>query len=119
MAVRQKRLPPDIIAADRSTLLALQSLGDYQPINLMYGVASIQQYEAALAQTEQAVILAQQALEQARAAHNEAAYALHMIVLGAKDQVKAQYGPDAAAVQMIGLTRKSDYKRSTRRKTTA
>lgn len=119
MAVRVRRLPPQVIATDRSTLLALQSLDDYQPHNSLYSVAAIQEAEGALAQAGQAVVRALEALAHARAAEHAAAHAFHNLVLGAKDQVIAQYGPDAAAVQIIGLTRKSDYRRPTRRKATA
>jgi hypothetical protein len=119
MAARLNRLPPLTIAADRSTLLALQGLSDYQPLNSTYSVATIQHYEANLNQAEQAVSRAQEALDHARIAEIEAAHALHDAILGARQQVIAQYGPDAAAVQIVGLTRKSDYKRPTRRKVTA
>ena len=61
----------------------------------------------------------QEALEQARVVEIETTHAFHDVILGAKDQVIAQYGPDATAVQIIGLTRKSDHKRPTRRKATA
>jgi hypothetical protein len=119
MAARRNRLPPQVIAADRSTLLALQGLSDYQPLNSAYSVAAIQQYETSLTQIDQAVIRAQEALDQARIAQIEAGHAFHTVILGAKDQVIAQYGPDATAVEIIGLTRKSDHKRPVRRKVTA
>lgn len=119
MAARLNRIPPLTIAADRSTLLALQGLNDYQPLNNTYSVATIQQYEASLTQAEQAVIRAQEALDHARAVEIEAAHVLHNAVIGARQHVIAQYGPDAAAVQIVGLTRKSDYKRPTRCKAIA
>ncbi|NTW03168.1 MAG: hypothetical protein HGA19_18130 [Oscillochloris sp.] len=119
MAAQTKRLSPAVIAADRSLLLALQSLSDYQPINSSYSVATMQQYEATLCQAEQAVIHAQEALEQARKVEIETAYALHDIALGAKNQVIAQYGSDALAIEIIGLTRKSNRKRPMKRKVAA
>jgi hypothetical protein len=46
-----------------------------------------------------------------------AAQALHAAVLGAKAQVIAQYGDDSAAVQALGLKKKSERKRTSRRRT--
>ena len=44
-----------------------------------------------------------------------AEWALHDGMLGAKAQVIAQYGPDAHAVQLLGLKRKSERRRPVRR----
>ena len=119
VTTRLSRLAPSIIAADRSILLAIQGISDYQPHNSIYSVATMQQYESNMTQAQQAVIRLQEALEQARVVEIETTHAFHDVILGAKDQVIAQYGPDATAVQIIGLTRKSDHKRPSRRKATA
>ena len=37
-------------------------------------------------------------------------WAFHNLILGAKEQVIAQYGKDSTQVQELGLKRKSDYK---------
>lgn len=51
----------------------------------------------------------------ARDAANASEWAFHNTVLGAKDAVVAQYGEDSDQVQAIGLKRKSERKRPTRR----
>jgi len=119
LAARRNRLPPDVIAADRALLLAIQGLSDYQPLNGAYSVAALQMAEATLSQAEQSTVRAQDALDQARVVEQDTAYFLHDIALGVKTQVIAQYGPDSSAVEIIGLTRKSDRKHPTRRKATA
>jgi hypothetical protein len=51
-------------------------------------------------------------------ARNQAAateWALHEGILGARWQVIAQYSPDSKVVQMLGLKRKSERKRPTRK----
>jgi hypothetical protein len=116
LAARKNRLPPDVIAADRALLLAIQSLSDYQPSNSTYSVANMQQAEASLSQAEQSTVRVEEALDQARDVEQDTAHFLHDIALGVKAQVIAQYGPDSAAVEIIGLTRKSDRKRPTKRK---
>ena len=62
-----------------------------------------------------AEVRATQALAAARDAAAAAEWALHESVLGARAQVLAQYGPDASAVQLLGLKRKSERKRPARR----
>jgi hypothetical protein len=54
---------------------------------------------------------AQSHCEAARDAANAAEWALHNLILGAKDQVIAQYGEDSDQVQAIGLKKKSEHKR--------
>ena len=119
MTTHQIRVAPQILTADRSTLLALQGLNGYQPINALYSVATLQQHEVNLTQAHQAVLRAQEALDQARAIEIGLAHIFHDAVLGAKNQVIAIFGPDALAVELIGLTRKSDHKRPVRQKPTA
>lgn len=116
MSSQLKHLSPQVSTTDRTTILAIQGLGDYAPHAPLYSIESLQQAEVSLTQASQAVVRVLAALDDARAAENEAAHNLHNLVLGAKDQVIAQYGPDAPAVQSIGLTRKSNYKRPGRRK---
>lgn len=116
---RTKRIPSSVIAADRELLRTIQSLSDYQPINTTYSVATMQQQEACLTQAELAIVRLEEELKQARAVAAETARALHNTSLGIKDQVIAQYGPDSTAVEIIGLIRKSDRKRPTKRKAAA
>ncbi|MEI6179901.1 MAG: hypothetical protein WCP31_04045 [Chloroflexales bacterium] len=118
MAASLSRIPAQTIAVDRTSFLALQSLSDYAPQNAIYSVATIQQREISLAQASQAVIRLREALDQARRVEDELAHAFHEAMLGARQQVIAQYGPDSAAVEIVGLTRKSDYKHPTQRKPT-
>jgi hypothetical protein len=119
MAAQLKRLPPSVIAADRELLRAIQSLSDYQPINGTYSVAIMQQQEGRLTKAELAVVRLEDELKQARAVAIETAHAMHNTGLGMKDQVIAQYGQDSTEVEIIGLTRKSEHKRPTKRKATA
>ncbi|NNJ11560.1 hypothetical protein EKD04_014580 [Chloroflexales bacterium ZM16-3] len=119
MAAPLKRLPPSVIAADRELLRAVQSLGDYQPINGAYSIVIMQQQEACLTQAELAIVRLEEELKHARVVAIETANAMHTTGLGMKDQVIAQYGHDSTAIEIIGLTRKSAHKRPVRRKATA
>ena len=109
------RLAPLTLEADRETMLALQDMHDYQPRNPSYSVATMVALEVALTQAEQAERRARIALDAARDQAIAAAHAFHDAALGAKAEVIAQYGADSSAVQAIGLKRKSERRRTTRR----
>lgn len=93
----------------------MQSMPDYTPANVSYSSAELietyQAIEAALA----AEINALNALKAARDAARKAEWNFHNAILGAKDQVIAQYGPDSNQVQAMGLKKKSERRRKPRR----
>lgn len=110
MASKMTPLAPATLRADYTTLLAIQNLDDYRPTNPDCDLAQLAQAAASLTQAEQAEIQAQDALRAARRLRVAAGHALHDLILAAKAQVIAQYGADSLAVELIGLTRKSDYR---------
>lgn len=112
---RSNRLPADDIQANRNALIGLQSLPDYAPSNRVYAAPNLADLGRAMEQAREDEVRAVQALARARAAAAEAEWALHDGILGAKAQVIAQYGADSNAVQLVGLKRKSERKRSARR----
>lgn len=109
------RLAPATLEADRDTLLALQGLTDYQPRNPAFSVATLTGLETTLTRSEQEELRLRIAYEAARDRVQKAAQAFHDATLGAKTEVIAQYGADSDEVQAIGLKRKSDRRRPTRR----
>jgi len=68
-----------------------------------------------MAHAEEATLRARKALAAARDTEIIAAREFHSAMLGAKTAVTAQYGSDSPAVQAIGLKKKSERKRPTRR----
>jgi hypothetical protein len=71
--------------------------------------------EQALIQAEQEELRLQKALAGARDTAAVAAWALRNSIISAKASVFAQYGPDSNAVQSLGLKKKSDRRRPSRR----
>jgi hypothetical protein len=69
----------------------------------------------AMEEVQEAVVSAAQALKSARTVEAEAERAFHAGILGAKAEVLTQYGADSSAVQLVGLTRKSERRRPVRR----
>ena len=112
---RNRRVPADLMDADRTALIGVQSLPDYAPNNAAYTAVRLAELGRAMEQARQDEVRAVQALARARDAAAEAEWALHDGILGAKAQVIAQYGANSNAMQLVGLKRKSERKRSVRR----
>jgi hypothetical protein len=115
---QSKRLNPSLVEADKVSFAALQAIPNYAPANPTFAMAAI-----TTAQTE--LIAAQQTEAQAAAAAATARdnavakeWAFHNLVLGAKDQVVAQFGRDSTEVQAVGLKRASEFKTRQRKPTT-
>lgn len=112
----QYRLSTETIAADRAILQAVATLADFTPANPAYNLASVQQLEAALtlAQQNEERLLREMALT--REEVTMAAMALHEAIQVVKVQVEAQYGSDSPALHAVGLKRRSERKRPSRRR---
>jgi hypothetical protein len=115
----KKRVPPDVLTADRETLLTLQSLPDYTPLVPSCHIAALQAVEAALRQAEEADVMARRALELAHEQLAQAGVVFHEAMLAAKTQVIAQYGEDSPALHAIGRKQKSERRRPARRERAA
>jgi hypothetical protein len=112
------RLPAAVLEADREALLALEDLVDYAPNNTAHSTATLLALKQVMDQADAAEIRSQKALIGARDAAIAASWEFHNAILGVKSQVSAQYGNDSAAVQALGLKRKSDRRRAPRRAST-
>ena len=105
-----RRLSPSILGEDQTILNALQNMTGYKPANAGYTPAAIAQAldEMRAAHTDEDQGEAAQATRRDTSITRE--WAFHNLILGAKEQVIAQYGKDSTQVQELGLKRKSDYK---------
>jgi hypothetical protein len=112
-----RRLATDDLLADRHALSGVQLLTNYAPTNAAYSAGTLIELGRAMEAAQQAEVRAAQALAVARDLAVAAEWALHDGLLGAKAQVIAQYGPDAHAVELVGLKRKSERRRPARRAT--
>jgi hypothetical protein len=113
-----KWVNPTVLAEDEATHNGLQNLTDYAPNNPSYTVAALT-HALGLRRDKEAA--ADKAAAAAATARDEAVseqWNYHNLILGAKDQVRAQYGKDSTQVQELGLKRKSEYKKPTRKSKT-
>ncbi|WP_218082077.1 hypothetical protein [Anthocerotibacter panamensis] len=106
-----KRLKPDILQTDRQTLAALQGIPEYNPSNQTYTAALLQKALDEMTTATITLVQAQAALDRARDEATAKEWGFHNLILGAKDQVIAQFGNDSNEVQALGLKKKSEYKR--------
>ncbi|HRC77466.1 MAG TPA: hypothetical protein PLO33_17415 [Kouleothrix sp.] len=116
---KRKRLPSNKVRFDLSTVLGINKLVDYTPVNSAHSAPSLSSRSDSVRDAHAAEARAAKVLLEMRAASIEAEWALHEDVLGARAQVVAQYGSDSPAVLMLGLKRKSERKRPGKRSNSA
>lgn len=112
---QSKRLNAASIEADKAAFAALQAVTNYAPANRDYALPALAAAQNELAATQQAEAQAAAALATARDVTVAKEWAFHNLLLGAKDQVVAQFGRDSNEVQAIGLKKVSEYKARQRR----
>ncbi|OUL31518.1 hypothetical protein BV372_20275 [Nostoc sp. T09] len=110
------RLRPQLISQDVDSLHGLQTINTYDTSRADASVANIQQaYQAMLTQQQaetEKLALYRAAADAARLAEWE----FHNAILAMKEVVRGQYGSDSDQAQAVGLKKKSDRKRPSRRK---
>lgn len=115
MANETRRLTPAKITEDEAIFAALQAMALYEPANQAYALPAIGAAHSLLqsAWTEEAQ--AEAALAAARDVAVAREWAFHNLILGAKDQVTAQFGRDSNEVQAVGLKKASERRAPRRR----
>jgi hypothetical protein len=107
---QNKRLATSTLAEDETAFNALQNVTGYTPANPAYAVTAITQAFADMRAAQAAEDQVAAALATARNHSVEKEWAVHNLMLGVKDQVKAQFGKDSTQLQELGLKRVSEYK---------
>lgn len=108
------RISNAVLQADLDAQVALAALTDYKPANTAFALTNITTALTAMQTAQQAELRAQGALDTARDAAAAAEWRFHEVMLGAKDQVIAQYGASSDQLQTLGLKKKSERKRPAR-----
>ena len=117
MANETKRIKPSLLDADESGFAALQAMTAYAPANQTYALTAIAAAHAALQGARAAETQAEAAYAAARDNAVAREWEFHNLMLGAKDQVTAQFGRDSNEVQAVGLKKASERKAPQRRST--
>ena len=113
---RNKRLPKTVLQDDINAYAALQAIANYTPSNDAYKLTNVTASQLAMQENQTIEVQKQAEADAARDGAAGAEWDFHEMILGAKDQVKAQFGPDSNEYQSLGLKKKSEYKKG-RRKT--
>jgi len=106
---KRNRMSKKILQEDRDAFAALKSLTDYSPANAAFSIGNVTGSHDAM-NTKQTMEVQKKA--EADGASDDAALAerdFHNMILGAKNQVKAQYGEDSNEYQSMGMKKKSEY----------
>ncbi|MFN6566169.1 hypothetical protein [Dendronalium sp. ChiSLP03b] len=114
-----RRLPPQTISQDVTSFHGLQTISTYNTTRADASEANLQlTYQAMLTQQQtenEKLALYRAAADAARLAEWE----FHNAVLAMKEVVRGQYGSDSDQAQAVGLKKKSERKRPTRKKSVA
>ncbi|MDZ8051409.1 MAG: hypothetical protein RMX68_004055 [Aulosira sp. ZfuVER01] len=114
-----RRLRPQLISQDIDSWHGLQTVSTYNTSRADASAAKLKQaYQAMLAQKQaetETLTLHRAAADAARLAEWE----FHNTVLAMKEVIRGQYGSDSDEAQAVGLKKKSDRKRSKRKKPSA
>ena len=107
---RTKRLRPSVLQADIDTYAALQAISNYKPANIAFESLNGASAKTAMETKQTDAVQKQAAADASRDDAVASEWDFHDYVLGVKDQVKAQYGPNSNEYQSLGLKKKSEYK---------
>ncbi|MCC5645436.1 hypothetical protein LC607_21295 [Nostoc sp. CHAB 5824] len=114
-----RRLRPQVISEDVTSWHGLQTIATYETTRADASATNLQQaYQAMLTQQQaetEKLTLYRAAADAARLAEWE----FHNAVLAMKEVVRGQYGSDSDQAQAVGLKKKSDHKRPSRKKLVA
>ena len=110
---QDKRLQQRDLMRDRVSNDALKGVAGYAPSNPQYSVANLKTLFDTMLAAQALETQAEASLRTARDKMIAAEWNFHNAVLGAKDQVKAQFGKDSDQLQALGLKKTSEYNRQT------
>jgi len=110
-----RRIEPSILVQDEEVYAAVKAMTDYAPANQAYVQAKLDAGHSGLEAAHHALVQAEAAADAARDALVASQWEFHNLILGTKDQVMAQYGPNSDEVQAVKLKKKTEYKARTRK----
>ena len=96
------------LKADADALAALTAISGYAPANADFALTKLNATSDALKEAADAFAQAEAGWQSARDNNVAAQWTFHNSMLGAKQQVLAQFGDDSDEAQSVGLTKKSE-----------
>jgi hypothetical protein len=104
------RINADVLQEDKTSLEGLKGITAYAPVRTEFATALVTEKSEAMIAAQAAETQAKNAHDAARDAAAAAEQAFHDMILGAKQQIIGQFGPDSNEAAALGLKKKSDRK---------
>ena len=114
---KTRPLTPGQLQEDFDAFAALKDISGYAPANPGFALANGTSARAAMTAAEEEAAQTKAAADAARDNEIAAQWAFHDFVIGAKTQVKAQFGDSSNEIQALGLKKKSEYKSPSKKDT--
>ena len=110
-----RRLAGKTLGADVDSLNGLGTVEGYIPVRAEASPDRLRANFETMQVMQQKETELQAMLKAATDAARQAEWDFHNSILGMKEAVRAQFGPDSNAAQAVGYKKKSEYKRPRRR----
>lgn len=105
-----RRMKSADLADDEDIYAAVKDMPTYAPANPAYSIPALDAAQAEVVTARQKEAQAVAAAAAARDNAVTAEWKRHNLILGVKDQVIAQFGPNSNEVQSVKRKKKSEYK---------
>ncbi len=107
---KSRRLTKKVLLEDIETYASLQAVAGYKPSNGDYTLANVTASHTKMNASQTDEAQKQDALDAAKDISTNDERAFHNMILGAKTQVKAQFGENSNEFQALGMKKKEEYK---------
>lgn len=105
-----RRIRPSTLQADKDAFSALKAITTYTPANSAYTIDKLEAARTEMEAKQAEEVQAQAAADGARDRATAAEWDYHNLMLGASDQVAAQYTKDSNEYQSLGKKKPTEYK---------
>jgi hypothetical protein len=114
MARKPNRLSAGMIKADRETLAGLISLGNFNPADRSLSIEALQALERDMLNWQQQKLRVEMEAKAVRDGVLTSEHTFHSALVTARHQAIAQYGSDSPSLHVVGVKRKSEWRRRNR-----
>ncbi|MET0753048.1 MAG: hypothetical protein ABWZ66_06730 [Pyrinomonadaceae bacterium] len=111
---KPKRLSKKILQEDDAAYAALQAIPNYNPSNKDYTLDKVTSSDETMKADQTTEVQKHAAADAASDKAADSEWARHNMILGAKLQVKAQFGENSDEYASTGMKKKNEYKRGRR-----
>jgi hypothetical protein len=113
-----KKLSPKLLQDDLDAFAALEAITDFAPSNAKFAKTSGTDIKSAMVAAQTKAVQDEAKANAGRDSAVAAEWEFHDYIRNAKTQVKAQYGENSDELAALGLKKKSEYKKPTKKKVT-